>query len=66
MADKNDIKKAILASVGNPEGGPIAQNIDKMVDAVVGLDKANDDQKPEVKTTRPAKETRIQEASEIR
>ena len=66
MASKEDIKKAILASVGNPESGPIAQNADKMAEAVVGLDKADDDQKPEVKATRPAKETRISEASEIR
>lgn len=66
MADNKEIKKAILASVGNPESGAIAKNIDKMVDAVVDLDKANDDQTPETKTTRPAKETRIQEASEIR
>ena len=66
MASKEEIKKAILASVGNPESGPIAQNADKMAEAIVGLDKANDDQKPEVKTARPAKETRIQEASEIR
>lgn len=66
MASKEDIKKAILGSVGNPESGPIAQSIDKMVEAVVGLDKADDDQKPETKTARPTKETRISEASEIR
>jgi len=66
MADKKEIKKAILDSVGNPESGAIAKNIDKMVDAVAGIDKADDNEKPEIKTVKPAKETRVQEASEIR
>ena len=65
MASKEEIKKAILASVGNPESGPIAQNADRMAEAVCCLDEKIEE-KAEPKASKPAKETRIQEASEIR
>jgi len=69
MASKEEIKKAILASVGNPESGPIAQNADKMAGAVARLDNVEEtkaEEKAEPKPSKPVKETRIQEASEIR
>ena len=73
MASKEEIKKALLASVGNPESGPIAQNADKMTEAVCCIDeevkpKAEPkvEEKAEPKASKPVKETRIQEASEIR
>jgi hypothetical protein len=67
MASKEEIKKAILASVGNPESGPIAQNADKMAEAVCCIDdKPKVEEKAEPKASKPVKETRVQEASEIR
>jgi hypothetical protein len=73
MASKEEIKKALLASVGNPESGPIAQNADKMAEAVCCIDeKAETKEEPKVeekaepKASKPVKETRVQEASEIR
>ena len=73
MASKEEIKKALLASVGNPESGPIAQNANKMAEAVCCLDETPEpkveektEEKAEPKASKPVKETRIQEASEIR
>lgn len=73
MASKEEIKKALLASVGNPESGPIAQNADKMAGAISSLDNPEEpkveqkaEDKVEPKASKPVKETRIQEASEIR
>jgi hypothetical protein len=38
MATREEIKKAILGAVGNPSAGVIADNVDRMVDAVAELD----------------------------
>ena len=78
MATKEDIKKAILAVAGNPESGPVAQLVDAMADAVVGLD-AEVPFKPNARDgdkdgkvqdgtpfERPAKETRVTKVDEKR
>lgn len=70
MASRKEIKKAILASVGNPESGGIAKSIDKMVDAVVALEAVKEEAEPEVtpevKAPKVNKEIRIEEPPEIR
>jgi hypothetical protein len=55
--DKAEIKKRILDALGNPVSGAFVDHIDTIVDAVVGTDS---------KAVKPAKETRIVEAPEIR
>ena len=38
MATRDEIKKAILGAVGNPSAGVIADNAERMADAVIALD----------------------------
>jgi len=67
MANKADIKKAILAVAGNPESGPIATLADAMADAVVGLDAvkpSNGVQNASIEA--PTKETRVTKVDEKR
>jgi len=63
MATKDEIKKAVQKATGNPEAGPVHAVIDSIVEAIVGLDSEPAEQKSE---ERPAKETRVQKAPEIR
>ena len=78
MANKEDIKKVILAIAGDPESGPIPALADKWADAIVGLD-APVPFKPDAKDgdrdgkvqdgtvfERPAKETRTTKPEEKR
>lgn len=60
---KDEIKKAILDALGNPSSGAIVQHIDLIADAVVGLNAPNP---ARVSESKPAKETRVVEASEKR
>lgn len=62
MASKAEIKRAILDATGNPESGPVFKAVDSIVDAIVGLDKPD----IELSAERPAKETRVTKANEIR
>jgi hypothetical protein len=57
MANKQEIKDAILKAAGNPSVGVIAEMADEFADAVVAL---------EEKSSAPAKETRVVESKEIR
>lgn len=78
MANKADIKKAILAIAGNPESGVIFDLADRMADAIVGLDApvpfkadARDGDGDGVVQDgtafeRPAKETRVTKPAEKR
>tara|TARA_R110000822_G_scaffold74506_2_gene178967 strand:+ start:1964 stop:2155 length:192 start_codon:yes stop_codon:yes gene_type:complete len=63
MASKAEIKKAILNATGNPESGPVFKIIDSIVDAIVGLEQVEPEKKAE---ERPAKETRVIKAAEVR
>tara|TARA_R110001606_G_scaffold581_1_gene2219 strand:+ start:4515 stop:4706 length:192 start_codon:yes stop_codon:yes gene_type:complete len=63
MASKDEIKKAVLDSTGNPESGPVFQAIDNIVNAIVGLEDVVTEKKAE---ERPAKETRVIKATEVR
>jgi len=78
MANKADIKKAILAVAGNPESGVVFDLADKFADAIVGLD-AEVPFKPDARDgdgdgkvqdgtafERPAKETRVTKPAEKR
>lgn len=60
---KDEIKKAILDALGNPSSGAIVQHIDLIADAVVGLNAPNS---AKASDNKPAKETRVIEASEKR
>jgi hypothetical protein len=65
MKSKDEIKKDILAALGNPQSGLFVDYIDVIVGAVVGDEnKAND--KNSSSASLPAKETRIVEAIEKR
>jgi hypothetical protein len=71
MANKDDIKKAILAVAGNPVSGTIAALADEMAEAVFVLDNPSAVTPARVKsskgTVRQAeKETRVVEAAEQR
>lgn len=68
MATKDQIKKAILETAGNPESGSVFLLADKWADAIVGLDALESDGKvvETAKFDRPAKETRITKAEETR
>ena len=48
---------------GNPESGPVFQAIDNIVNAIVGLEDVVTEKKAE---ERPAKETRVIKAAEVR
>tara|TARA_R110000772_G_scaffold134013_2_gene242449 strand:- start:379 stop:570 length:192 start_codon:yes stop_codon:yes gene_type:complete len=63
MASKAEIKKAVLDATGNPESGPVFQAIDNIVNAIVGLEDVVTEKKAE---ERPAKETRVIKAAEVR
>jgi len=60
--EKNQIKNAILKSVGNPQSGSIADYADTMAQAIVDLLNG----KPEVKKYERSKETRTIEPDEVR
>lgn len=65
MATRDEIKKAMLSAVGNPSAGLIADNVDRMADAVVALEA------PQVEEVKPKREfdqreTRKVEAKETR
>lgn len=60
MANREQIRKAILKVAGNPENGVIKDLAGAMADAIVALDE------PEVKSYDPVKETRVTKASETR
>ena len=60
MANKEDIRKAILKVAGNPENGVIKDLAGAMADAIVALDE------PEVKSYYPVKESRVMKAPEKR
>ena len=75
---KENYKKAILEALGNPQSGPLADYIDVIVDAVVGLNDKGA-YKPDARDgdgdglvqdgtayERPAKETRVVEAKNKR
>jgi hypothetical protein len=57
MANKDEIKAAILKAAGNPSIGVIAEMADQFADAVAALDEKN---------STPAKEVRVVESKEIR
>ena len=61
--NKEEIKKAIMDALGNPSSGAIVQHLDLIADAVVGLNTPKPARESENK---PAKETRVVEASEKR
>ncbi len=61
--DREQVKKKILDAVGNPVSGVLADNIDIIVDAVVGRD---DSKTRKESDPAPTKETRVIEASEKR
>jgi hypothetical protein len=63
MATKDEIKKAVQKATGNPESGPVFNVIDTIVDAIVGLEEVVPEKKAE---ERPAKETRVIKATEVR
>lgn len=76
--NKEDIKKRILDALGNPSSGAIVDHLDTIVEAIVGRDQKSG-YKPNAKDgdgdglvqdgtahERPAKETRIIQASEKR
>lgn len=63
MASKAEIKKAVLDATGNPESGPVFKAIDNIVNAIVGLEDVVTEKKAE---ERPAKETRVIKAAEVR
>lgn len=78
MANREEIKKAILEVAGNPESGPVAKLADAWADAIVGLD-APVPFKPDARDgdgdgkvqdgtpfERPAKETRVTKPAEKR
>lgn len=60
MANRDDIREAILKVAGHPENGVIKELVDEMADAIVALDKH------EVKGFDPVKETRVIRPSETR
>lgn len=61
------IKAVLLASVGNPDSGAIAEFADVMAHAVVNECKCDKDCcQTEVKEFNPVKETRIKKVSETR
>jgi len=73
MATRNEIKKAILAAVGNPSSGVIADNADVIADAVVALDAPAKVEEPKVEQPKPetkravdSRETRTVQAKETR
>jgi hypothetical protein len=59
--NKAQIKKAIMQATGNPEVGPIADNLDKIADAVLKINLVE-----ESKSYAPAKETRVRNIEETR
>ena len=63
MATKDEIKKAVQKATGNPESGPVFNAIDRIVDAIVGLENVEPEKKAD---ERPAKETRVIKATEVR
>lgn len=65
MKTRDEIKKDILAALGNPQSGVFVEHIDTIVNAVVGDEnKANN--KNGSSDSLPTKETRIIEAVEKR
>jgi len=60
MATKEDIKKAILATAGNPASGVIKDLADAMADAIYTLDN------PKPKAVVPSAEKRVVEPQETR
>jgi len=61
MASKEEIKKVILDLSGNPESGPIFQNVDKWAEAIARLDAPQKAEKPADK-----KEVRVLSSDEVR
>jgi hypothetical protein len=58
MASKDEIKKAILKTAGNPSVGIIADMADQLANAVWELDNTN--------SYNPAKEARVVDSKETR
>jgi hypothetical protein len=58
MASKDDIKRAILKTAGNPSVGVIADMADELAKAVWELDNTN--------SYNPAKEARVVDSKETR
>ena len=58
MANKEEIKKAILKAAGNPSVGAIADMADDLANAVWELDNTN--------SYNPAKEARVVDSKETR
>jgi hypothetical protein len=63
MATKEQIKKALLETAGNPESGVIYDLADAWADAIVGLDTPAI---PSIASTGPAKETRVTKPEDFR
>jgi hypothetical protein len=61
--DRNEVKKRILEAVGNPVSGALVENLDAIVDAIVGRDDSKNRKDAE---SAPTKETRVVEAAEKR
>jgi hypothetical protein len=61
VANKEQIKSAILKVAGNPETGIVNDLVDSWADAIVAIDQ------PEAASlSKPAKETRVVTANEVR
>lgn len=65
MADKAEIKKAILGVAGNPSVGVIAELVDAMAEAVADLDKPASPVRYQEQMI-SAKETRVIDSRETR
>jgi hypothetical protein len=66
MANRDDIKKAIMDVAGNPKSGTVTELVDAWADAIIALDLPIDPPPVEREDQEPTKETRVLIAAEKR
>lgn len=66
MANREQIKKAILDVAGNPESGPVRDLADAWADAIVAIDSPAPAPKTAREDEAPIKETRVINIAEKR